>query len=68
MDHRGHVLGPIRRAVDRRELSRVTWIADRDSAKALDSFGKEIDQLELLVSVLVEQKVQLVKGGPATSQ
>ena len=63
-DLRGHVLRPVRRALDRGQLGRVSGIADRDAAERLDALGKEVDQLELLLGVLVEQEVELVEGWP----
>jgi len=38
-------------------------VTNGDPAKALDSFGKQVHELQLLAGVLVEQQVQLVERG-----
>ncbi len=64
VDHRRHVLGAVRRPVDRGQLGRVARVTDGDPAEALDSLGEQIDQLALLLGVLVEEQVELVEGRP----
>jgi hypothetical protein len=63
MDHRRDVLGAIGRPVDRGEFCGVARISEGDPTKALDPLREEVDELELLVSVLVEQKMQLEECG-----
>src|SRR3954452_21100312 len=62
-DHRRDLLGPVRRALDLRQLGGVARVANRDPAERLDTLGEQVDQLELLLGVLVEQQMQLVEGG-----
>ena len=61
-DLRRDVLGPVGRSLDRRQLGRMTRVADGDPSEGLDALSQQVDQLELLLGVLVEEEVQLVEG------
>ena len=64
--HRRHFFTAVRRTRDPCRLCHMPWVTYRNTTKFLHLLSELINQLDLLVSVLVEEeKMQLVEGGPA---